>query len=53
LADFNAEFKNFFLIRASALKADALREQECSLMSGRGESNPRYKTPSLAPRPLA
>jgi len=33
LADFNADFKNFFLIRASALEADALREQESSWMS--------------------
>ena len=48
LADFNAEFKNFFLIRASALRADELRERERSSRSGRGESNSRYKTPSLA-----
>jgi hypothetical protein len=33
LADFNAEFKNFAFLRASALKADALREHECLSMS--------------------
>jgi hypothetical protein len=33
LADFKAEFKNFLFLRASALKADALREHERSSMS--------------------
>lgn len=48
LADFNAEFKNFFLIRASALKADALREHESLCMSGYPESDRGYKHPMLA-----
>ena len=48
LADFNAEFKNFFLIRASALKADALREHESLCMSGCGELNPGYMHPMHA-----
>ena len=45
LADFNAEFKNLFLIRASALKADALRGQESLCMSGYRDSNPESHEP--------
>ena len=48
MADFNADFKNFFLIRASALKADALREHESLCMSGYPESDRGYKHPMLA-----
>ena len=48
LADFNAEFKNFTLMRERSERIPCAQDAQCLVMSGRGELNPGYRTPSPA-----